>query len=118
MRRFLVLCCVGLLSAGIVDRLGAAPPSTAHGIITVDYPSQGSIFPPDLIPPLFQWRDTSGAATIWKIEVRFGQRAQRIELWSVGEKMDVGELDKTLVGYVPPTLTPEQAEAHTWRPNE
>ncbi len=119
MRRFFVLCCVGVLSAGIVDTLVAAPPaSTAHSTITVDYPSEGSIFPPDLIPPLFQWRDSSGRATAWKVEVRFGERAPHIELWSAGEKMGVGELDNTLVGYVPPTLTPEQAEAHTWRPDE
>jgi tetratricopeptide (TPR) repeat protein len=119
MRRLFVLCCIGLLGAGIVDSLVAAPsPSAAHSAIIVDYPSEGSIFPPDIIPPLFQWRDSSATATVWKVEVRFGERAPHIELWSGGEKMDVGELDNTLVGYVPPTLIPEQAEAHTWRPNE
>ena len=34
-----------------------------------------------------------------------------------GEKMQIGELDTGLMGYVPPTLSPEQAAAHTWRPD-
>jgi hypothetical protein len=95
-----------------------APPPGLPATIIVDYPSQGSIFPPDIIPPLFQWRDSAPNAAIWHIEVRFGERAPQIDVWSSGEKMQVGELDNSLVGYVPPTLNPEQAEAHTWRPDE
>jgi len=96
----------------------AAGPAPAPGAIIVDYPSQGSIFPPDLIPPLFQWRDDSASTTVWRIQVRFGERAPSIDLWSAGEKMQVGEVDNSLVGFVPPTLTPEQSAAHTWRPDE
>ena len=29
----------------------------------------------------------------------------------------MGPIDETLTGYVPPTLTPEQAADHTWRPD-
>ena len=114
MRVFLALLC----AAGAVTLLAAARPSPAPGTLVIDYPSPGSIFPPDMIPPLFQWRDGSSSATIWRIEVRFAERAPRVDLWSQGEKMQIGELDNSLVGYVPPTLTPEQAEAHTWRPDE
>jgi len=103
----------------MVGGLFAAPrPLAAPGTIIIDYPSQGSLFPPDIIAPLFQWRDSSAAATVWRVEVRFGERAPHTDLWSAGEKMKIGETDESLVGYVPPTLTPEQAEAHTWRPNE
>lgn len=96
----------------------AAPRPPAQGTINVDYPGQGSVFPPDLTPPLFQWRDSSASATVWRIQVRFGEQAPKIDLWSAGEKMQIGDLDNTLVGYVPPSLTAEQAEAHTWRPDE
>jgi hypothetical protein len=114
-----VACLVALVSTVVVGSLVADPrPSTNPGTVIVDYPSQGSVFPPEIIPPLFQWRDNSPNATIWRIEVRFGERAPRIDLWSTGEKMQIGELDDRLVGYVPPSLTPEQAEAHTWRPDE
>jgi Flp pilus assembly protein TadD len=114
-----ILISLALVSAAVVGSLFAAPrPSAASGAIIVDYPSQGSLFPPDIIAPLFQWRDGAAAAKVWRIEVRFGEQAPRIDLWSAGEKMEIGEVDNSLVGYVPPTLTPEQAEAHTWRPDE
>ena len=31
--------------------------------------------------------------------------------------MRVGEVDDSYGGFVPPTLTPEQAAAHTWKPD-
>ncbi|HEX4308802.1 MAG TPA: tetratricopeptide repeat protein [Acidobacteriaceae bacterium] len=85
--------------------------------ITVEYPRQGSLFPADMAAPLFQWRDTTADATIWRIEVVFGEHGPKIRQWSAGEKMHVGPVDDSLVGYVPPTLTPEQADSHTWRPD-
>lgn len=104
--------------AALGNVLAAAPPSADPATITVDYPSQDSIFPPDIIAPLVQWRDSSAEAKVWRIEVRFAERAPRIALWSVGEKLQIGETDESLVGYVPPTLTPEQTQAHTWRPDQ
>ena len=118
MNRFLLL--IALAGTAVVGShfATAARPSGLPGTIIVDYPSQGSIFPPDIIPPLFQWRDSSPNAAVWRIEVRFGERAPHVDLWASGEKLQIGEVDSSLVGYVPPTLTPEQAEAHTWRPDE
>lgn len=115
-RFFLTSILVSAVIAATV--IAAVRPAVTPGTIIVDYPSPGSLFPPDIIPPLFQWRDGSAAATVWHIEVRFAEPAPRIALWSDGEKMQVGELDNSLVGFVPPTLTPEQAQAHTWRPDE
>ncbi len=91
--------------------------SPATKAITIDVPFNGTIYPPDLIPPQFAWRDDNSAVTIWRVEIIFGEKARSIEVWSAGEKMQVGPLDETLTGYVPPTLTPEQAADHTWRPD-
>lgn len=109
-----VLPFLALLSAVVVGSLFAAPrPAEAPSGIIVDYPSPGSLFPPDIIAPLFQWRDSSAGATVWRVQVHFGEQGPHIDVWSAGEKMQIGELDESLTGYVPPTLTPEQAEAHT-----
>jgi len=117
MNRLLVF--IASLSAVVAGSLCAAPrPTPEPGAIIVDYPSQHSLFPPDIIPPLFQWRDTSADAKVWRVEVHFAERAPRVSLWSAGERMTIGETDESLVGYVPPTLTEEQSEAHTWRPEE
>jgi tetratricopeptide (TPR) repeat protein len=95
--------------------LGAA--DTSLGAITVDYPREGSLFPADFAAPLFQWRDGSPDAAVWHVEVSEPGRKPRVKLWSEGEKMQIGPVDASLVGYVPPTLTAEQAAAHTWRPD-
>ena len=104
--------------APVPPYLAPVPMDTpAEPAITIDSPADGTIYPPDLIPPQFAWRDDNPTATVWRIEVVFGEHAHPIRVWSQGEKMQVGELDTTLVGFVPPTLSPEQAAAHTWRPD-
>ena len=92
----------------------AASPSRG---LTIDIPINGTIYPPEIIPPQFAWRDENPSATVWQVEVVFGEKARPIKVWSTGEMMQIGPVDGALVGYVPPTLTPEQAAAHTWRPD-
>ena len=67
-------------------------------------------------PPTFLWRDSSPAAA-WLIEIVFAGRGSRFKVWSAGEKLQVGEIDTKLHGFVPPTLTPKEAESHTWKPD-
>ena len=113
------------LSAGLVFMGGvaaAASGSAAHATpkdaapILIDFPEPGSIFPPDITPPTFLWRETTGGAIAWRVEVLFGERGGRVKENSPGEKPRVGEIDASLVGYVPPTLTAEQEAQHTWKP--
>jgi tetratricopeptide (TPR) repeat protein len=85
--------------------------------ITVQYPREASLFPADIIPPLFQWTDATPDATIWRVEAKFGERGPKIKEWSDGPRMQLGPIDDSLTGYVPPTLTPEETASHTWRPD-
>lgn len=84
--------------------------------ITVDYPVKNSIFPPDFHPPTFQWRDPVESASSWWIDIEFadGSPAKRVK--AAGERMKVGRIDERCTGYVPPTLTPNEAAAHVWKP--
>lgn len=91
------------------------PASDAPDGILIDVPRNEAIYPPDITPPQFMWRDNVRAARIWRIEIAFGDRRAPLRFWSKGEKLKVGEIDESLVGYVPPTLTPEQQQMHTWR---
>jgi Flp pilus assembly protein TadD len=97
--------------------MDAVAAATSQPQLTIDVPVNGTIYPPDIIPPQFAWRDGNPAATVWRIEIDFSEHAHPIKVWSNGEKMQLAPVDDTLVGYVPPTLTPEQAAAHTWRPD-
>ena len=94
-------------------------PSAANSLagITVDYPYEGSIFPPDITPPTFLWRDAANSARSWVIDVVFADGGSDIRATAPGEGMRLGEVDDTYGGFVPPALTPEQAAAHTWKPD-
>ncbi len=86
--------------------------------ITVDYPEEGVVFPPDMVAPTFLWRDSEASARSWHIDVRFGDHGKAIHLTSLGEGMKIGAIDPQCVSAAnkPPYLTPEQAAAHTWKP--
>jgi tetratricopeptide (TPR) repeat protein len=85
----------------------------------VDYPAQGSIFPPEFPPPEFLWRDPAAAAAQWTIEITFGDGTPPIRTTSRGERMGLGPVDPRCAApsNAPPKLTAEQAAARTWRPD-
>jgi Flp pilus assembly protein TadD len=87
--------------------------------ITIDYPAEGSVFPPEFPAPTWQWRDANGGATSWEIAITFSDGAPAIRAASAGEAMRLGECDPRVVSATnkAPALTPEQAAAHTWTPD-
>ncbi|MFB3778358.1 MAG: tetratricopeptide repeat protein [Bryobacteraceae bacterium] len=105
------------LGAVVLLALSAAQPPQP---IAIDYPEDGSIFPPEFPPPTFQWRDTSEGADRWRIEVRFGDNSAAILAESQGERLRIGEIDPRAVADTNelPKLSPEQAAARTWTPGE
>ena len=64
-----------------------APAAAPAPAITIDIPINGTIYPPDLIPPQFAWRDANPAVSVWRIEIAFGEHTRQIKAWSNGEKM-------------------------------
>jgi Flp pilus assembly protein TadD len=95
-------------------------PSEIPGRITIDYPAEGSMFPPEFPAPAWLWRDTSHHAVSWVINVTFSDGAPAIRVVSAGERMRIGESDPRCVSptNLPPALAPEQAQAHTWTPDD
>jgi Flp pilus assembly protein TadD len=93
----------------------AAPPAR----IAVDYPLERTVFPPDLAPPTFVWRDPVGANTSWRIDVKFADGSPALQVAAPGEPMKIGEIDERCVGPTNelPKLTPEQAASRTWKPD-
>jgi Flp pilus assembly protein TadD len=88
--------------------------------ITVDYPPEGALFPPEFPPPVVEWRDASPRARVWRIDVSFDADTEpALRVTSRGEPPQLGEIDPRAVGATnkPPELTPEQAATHTWRPD-
>jgi hypothetical protein len=85
--------------------------------ISIDYPENGSIFPPGITPPTFLWRDAAG--TSWTIDVTFPDKSAPIHAVSKGEHMKLGAIDPDCVAdsNKPPKLTLRQAATWTWTPD-
>jgi tetratricopeptide (TPR) repeat protein len=106
----------GLLAFALLAAL--APAQTVK--VTIDYPLDGSIFPPEITPPTFLFRDAAAQARHWRIDIAFGAHAPAIHVETPGELQRVGEIDPRCVSPTNelPKLTPRQAAMHTWRPDE
>lgn len=86
--------------------------------ITIDYPIEGSIFPPEFPPPTFLWSDSEAGATAWRIEVEFADGSTGFSVESPGDPMPIGEIDERCISSTNelPSLTSEQAVGHSWKP--
>ncbi len=108
------------LAAGGAAAVSRLWPGQPDARITVVSPLEGALFPPDFAPPTFEWRDAGPDATTWSIDVtaRSGD-APSVHVVSRGEPPQVGDIDREAIGPTNelPTLTPERAAAHTWRPD-
>jgi tetratricopeptide (TPR) repeat protein len=114
------------LAAGASDGVEARqspaprpPRSRVAAAITVDYPEDGSIFPPEITAPTFLWHDGAKGVTSWRIDVSFGNGPATIHATSKGERMRIGKIDPDCVADTnqPPTLPPQLAAAHSWTPD-
>jgi tetratricopeptide (TPR) repeat protein len=87
--------------------------------LAIDYPTDGSIFPPDMAAPTFLWRGGEEQEPEWHIDISFADGSPAIHVRSPGERMRVGEIDPRAVAPTNelPKLTPEQAASHTWKPD-
>jgi hypothetical protein len=121
--RCLGVCIMVAAAAAVVLSRGAAGSGKPNGpklaAITVDYPEQGSIFPPEITSPTFLWRDASNSASVWTVDVAFTDGSAGIRAKSAGERLRIGEIDPRCVSASnePPRLTPQQAAARTWIPD-
>ena len=115
-----ILAAVAMLGerAAAQAKSGQGGPAARLASITIDYPLDGSIFPPEIIPPTFIFRDAAESATRWQIDIAFADGSAEMHLQSAGERLAIGEIDQRCVSSTNelPKLTPEQAEAHTWIP--
>jgi len=92
-------------------------PEAALWPISIDYPLDGSIFPPGITPPALIWRDAT--AVSWQIEFAFVDHSAHVQVQTSGERMHIGPIDPDCVSSTnePPKLTAKQAASWTWTPD-
>ena len=109
-----IICAVTLAAADTTS-----PAQKLLASLTIDYPEAGSIFPPEITPPTFLWRDPSTSATRWKVEVTFANGAAPIRAIADGARMRIGRIDPDCISKSNelPKLTQVQAATRTWTPD-
>jgi tetratricopeptide (TPR) repeat protein len=111
----------GTLGLGLWAGASQAPAAKAVAaqLIKVNYPPNGAIFPPEFVPPLFVWSDSSPSARFWRIKITFGRQSPAIQAKSRGELPPIGPIDEDCAkgGAVPPQLPPDERAGHSWRPD-
>ena len=118
-RSALGLCIPGILLLAPAMFLAVSPAADRLAPVTIDYPANESIFPPDFVAPTFLWRDPVDTAALWRIEVAFSDGSPGLRVESRAPHMQVGEIDPRCLAPTNklPELTPEQAAARTWKPD-
>jgi len=101
--------------------LRAGHDSRQPATLTVDYPLDESVFPPEIIPPTFLWHDASTEADRWVVDVAFDSGSSHIYILVRGAPPPRGKIDPrcrcvsiTNEIYEP---TPHQASAKSWKPS-
>jgi hypothetical protein len=115
------LCAAGsvfIVSGAVLSTFAGTDQTTTNGQtakITVDYPLNGSVFPPEITPPTILWHDAAEAAKRWVVEVSFADRANDVRADADGRPPEIGTVDPE--AGPAPELTAEQASSHTWKPD-
>lgn len=87
----------------IQDILTAYQEDAYYSDFTIDYPLDGTLFPPEMIAPKFQWSDNVSASKAWLVQVSFADGEMRLHFLShrqqwTPEPQDWRKMKKLTVG--------------------
>jgi len=111
-----VFCILASPRNKVLGYTQAGDPKAVLWPLSIDYPLDGSIFPPGITPPTFIWRDA--AAKSWQMKFVFANNSS-IQVEVLGQRMQIGHIDPECISSTNelPTLTPKQAASWTWSPD-
>ncbi len=109
---------LGSPAAALFENLPRAETGPETAGVVVDYPLDGSVFPPEIVAPTLLWHDESEAANLWFVRCTFPSGAQELRALVRGGAPQPGPIDERAIGdtnapYEPSTY---QASAHAWTP--
>jgi len=114
----LLVLCVLAGAPGCDDPLlpGGGGPS---GVV-VDYPLDGSVFPPDFVPPTFLWHDRTAGVATWRITIDCADGGKLLVVETDGPPPPEGPIDERALGPTNEVYegTAYQRSAHSWTPDE
>jgi len=60
--------------------LAAFQDPVEYSRLTIQYPLDGTLFPPDICPPVFRWKDDNGDCDTWLVSIESETGAERINI--------------------------------------
>ncbi len=113
---------LGFLAAASLTLPSARRPDSPvpAGRILIEYPEEGTVFPPDFAPPMFLWRELPETSDSWQVRIEFEGDAFPLTVAVAGEPLQPGPIDPAAVGPTNrlPELAPEDRFIRTWRPDD
>ncbi|MBA7473579.1 Tol-Pal system protein TolB [subsurface metagenome] len=88
--------------------------------LTIDYPLDESIFPPEIVAPVFFWHDSHEKTNTWLIDVAFEKEGSaHIYVIATSTPLPAPEIDPECISTTNelPSPTPYQASAKNWTPD-
>ena len=82
--------------------------------VTIVYPFERSVFPPEIVAPTFLWNDQSVAAELWMIAIGFDSSAKRIDVLTNGVSLSASRLDSECIR---PNNRWEEPLRRAWTPD-
>jgi len=97
---------------------GAASGETAD--LTVEYPFDGAVFPPEIVPPMFIWSDENERSDTWLVSIAFAGGGGRISVLAPNNPPPPPAIDQAcrdLSQEQHPPPDPFQPPATNWTPD-
>jgi tetratricopeptide (TPR) repeat protein len=115
----LIVVAIGCKDQDPAPAPSPATPAPQTSRVIVDYPLDGSVFPPEFVPPTILWHESGSGISSWKVTVTFADGGAPVEVVTDGPPPAEGEIDLKALGptnevYVP---TEYQASARTFTPD-
>ncbi|MBL7043754.1 MAG: tetratricopeptide repeat protein [Pirellulaceae bacterium] len=60
--------------------LAAYKENTQYGSLTIHYPFDQTLFPPEIVPPNFRWEDSRSDSDAWLVTIEFGNASERMSV--------------------------------------
>ncbi len=111
----------GFAGGWFADNNDSGPVDDERAVaIEVLYPSDGSVFPPDFVAPMFLWRDPAENATEWEVAVTFETDSPPMRLRCAGDRPPPGEIDPACVAETDelPAEPTQGAPRRSWTPSD
>ena len=82
--------------------------------MAIDYPFEGSVFPPEIVAPAFLWNDRRADAETWMVAIGFDSSATRIYVLTNGMRSAAAQLDSECIR---PNNRWEELPRRSWTPD-